>query len=138
LWWHEVVLGESLESGTRSVGTDLPQGKRWHSAVNFTISLPRHTDDRGMSHGKSLLEDVVYCWYTRIFAGFGPHEVSCGHGRWNCVRPRAPQFAGIAQVPFPSAYEKFLAFIGVFSLDLGWFLSAACLATGIGFFDKLL
>ena len=49
-----------------------------------------------------------------------------------------PQFAGITQVPFPSVYEKFLGFIGIFSFDLGWALSAACVATGISFFDKLL
>eukprot|EP00752_Nemacystus_decipiens_P010943 g9725.t1 len=47
-------------------------------------------------------------------------------------------FSGITQVPFPSAYEKFLGIIGIFSFDLGWMLSAACLATGISFFDKLL
>jgi len=41
-------------------------------------------------------------------------------------------------VPFPSVYESFLDIIGIFSFDLGWILSAACLATGIGFYDKLL
>jgi len=35
-------------------------------------------------------------------------------------------------------YDWFLGIIGIFSFDLGWILSAACLATGIGFFDKLL
>ena len=52
--------------------------------------------------------------------------------------PMSPQFAEITQVPFPSVYKKFLETIGVFNLDLGWIVSAACLATGIGFFDKLL
>lgn len=51
---------------------------------------------------------------------------------------RDPQFSGITQVPFPSAYERFLEIIGIFSFDLGWILSAACLATGIDFYDKLL
>lgn len=60
-----------------------------------------------------------------------------GHGLCNCPT-RAPQFAGITQVPFPSVYERFLEIIGVFSFDLGWVLSAACLATGIDYYDKLL
>ncbi|CAN0138387.1 unnamed protein product, partial [Pylaiella littoralis] len=47
-------------------------------------------------------------------------------------------FAEITQVPFPPVFEKFLAVIGIFSFDLGWILSAACLSLGIGFYDKLL
>ncbi|CAM9349550.1 unnamed protein product, partial [Hapterophycus canaliculatus] len=47
-------------------------------------------------------------------------------------------FSEITQVPFPPVYEKFLTTIGVFSFDLGWILSASCLATRIGFYDKLL
>ena len=41
-------------------------------------------------------------------------------------------------MPFPHVYEQFLGIIGVFSFDLGWMLSAACLATGIDFYGKLL
>lgn len=36
-------------------------------------------------------------------------------------------------MPFPSAYEKFLSFIRLFSFDLGWLLSAACLTTAIDY-----
>lgn len=50
----------------------------------------------------------------------------------------APQFSQITQVSFPPVYEKFLGIIGIFSFDLGWMLSAACVATGIGFYGKLL
>lgn len=48
------------------------------------------------------------------------------------------QFSEITQVPFPPVYDKFLTIIGIFSFDLGWMLSAACLATKVGFYDKLL
>lgn len=41
-------------------------------------------------------------------------------------------------MPYPPVYERFLAIIGIFSFDLGWILSAACLATKIGFYEKLL
>ncbi|CAM9500868.1 unnamed protein product, partial [Ectocarpus sp. 12 AP-2014] len=47
-------------------------------------------------------------------------------------------FADITKAPFPPIYEKFLSIIGIFSFDLGWILSAACLTTGIDFYDKLL
>lgn len=56
-------------------------------------------------------------------------------------RPTAPlflQFAEITKVPFPPVYEKFLSIIGIFSFDLGWIMSAACLTAGIDFYDKLL
>lgn len=48
------------------------------------------------------------------------------------------QFAEITKVPFPPVYEKFLSIIGIFSFDLGWMISAACLTAGIDFYDKLL
>ena len=41
-------------------------------------------------------------------------------------------------MPFPPLFEKFLGIIGVFSFDLGWFISAACLSPGVNFYDKLL
>ncbi|CAN0058299.1 unnamed protein product [Scytosiphon promiscuus] len=47
-------------------------------------------------------------------------------------------FAEITKVPFPPVYEKFLSIIGIFSFDLGWMISAACLTAGIDFYDKLL
>ncbi|CBJ33868.1 probable extracellular nuclease (ISS) [Ectocarpus siliculosus] len=47
-------------------------------------------------------------------------------------------FAEITKVPFPPVYEKFLSIIGIFSFDLGWMMSAACLTAGIDFYDKLL
>ncbi|CAM9574874.1 unnamed protein product, partial [Ectocarpus sp. 12 AP-2014] len=47
-------------------------------------------------------------------------------------------FADITKAPFPPIYEKFLSIIGIFSFDLGWIMSAACLTTGIDFYDKLL
>ncbi|CAM9462085.1 unnamed protein product, partial [Ectocarpus sp. 12 AP-2014] len=47
-------------------------------------------------------------------------------------------FAEITKVPFPPVYEKFLSIIGIFSFDLGWVISAACLTAGIDFYDKLL
>lgn len=48
------------------------------------------------------------------------------------------QFADVTNAGFPPIYEKFLSVIGLFSLDLGWVLSAACLATDLTFYDKLL
>ncbi|CAN0342544.1 unnamed protein product, partial [Hapterophycus canaliculatus] len=47
-------------------------------------------------------------------------------------------FADITKVPYPPVYESFLSIIGVFSFDLGWIISAACLTSGIDFYDKLL
>ncbi|CAM9140361.1 unnamed protein product [Ectocarpus sp. 12 AP-2014] len=47
-------------------------------------------------------------------------------------------FAEITKVPFPPVYEKFLSIIGIFSFDLGWMISAACLTAGVDFYDKLL
>lgn len=48
------------------------------------------------------------------------------------------QFTDITQVPMPPIYEKFLSFIGIFTFDLGWIFSAACLTDGINFYDQLL
>lgn len=48
------------------------------------------------------------------------------------------QFANVTNVGFPPIYEKFLSIIGIFSLDLGWLLSATCVAAGVGFYEKLL
>eukprot|EP00904_Undaria_pinnatifida_P010819 jgi/Undpi1/6868/HiC_scaffold_21.g09344.m1 len=47
-------------------------------------------------------------------------------------------FADVTNVGFPPVYEKFLSIIGMFSLDLGWLLSATCVASGVGFYEKLL
>eukprot|EP00752_Nemacystus_decipiens_P007772 g6941.t1 len=47
-------------------------------------------------------------------------------------------FAEVTNAPFPPVYNKFLSIIGVFSFDLGWMLSAACLVTNFSFYDKLL
>ena len=59
--------------------------------------------------------------------------------RFGIVGPYyAVQFADVTNAGFPPVYEKFLAVIGMFSMDLGWVLSAACLATGITFYVKLL
>ena len=48
------------------------------------------------------------------------------------------KFAAVTNVTFPPIYEMFLSTIGVFSLDIGWILSATCLASDIDFYDKLL
>ncbi|CAN0330304.1 unnamed protein product [Ascophyllum nodosum] len=47
-------------------------------------------------------------------------------------------FTEITEVPFPEVYDKFLAFIGIFSFDLSWILSAACISVGLDFYDELL
>lgn len=39
---------------------------------------------------------------------------------------------------FPPAYQTYLEMISLFSFDLGWVLSAACLTTGMTFYSKLL
>ena len=49
-----------------------------------------------------------------------------------------PKFAEITAVPFPAVYNKFLSFIEIFSFDLGWILSAACITVGFDFYDELL
>lgn len=54
------------------------------------------------------------------------------------LREPNDQFAEITKVPFPPIYDKFLSVTGIFSFDLGWILSAACLTTDISFYDKLL
>lgn len=41
-------------------------------------------------------------------------------------------------MPLPPIYERFLETIGMFNFDLGWVLSAACVITGLDFYDKLL
>ena len=57
--------------------------------------------------------------------------------KWPVVVLRA-KFAEVTKVTFPPIYETFLSIIGVFSLDLGWILSATCLASDVDFYDKLL
>eukprot|EP00904_Undaria_pinnatifida_P010820 jgi/Undpi1/6869/HiC_scaffold_21.g09345.m1 len=52
--------------------------------------------------------------------------------------PKDGEFADVTNVGFPPIYEKFLSIVGVFSLDLGWVLSATCVAAGVGFYAKLL
>lgn len=44
----------------------------------------------------------------------------------------------ITNIAYPPIYETFLSIVGVFSLDLAWILSAACLTTNVNFYDKLL
>lgn len=51
---------------------------------------------------------------------------------------RRRQFTEITQVSYPPAYEHFLEVIGIFTFDLGWIFSAACLTTELDFYDKLL
>lgn len=48
------------------------------------------------------------------------------------------QFAEITEVPFPEVYDKFLSVIRIFSFDLSWILSAACLTVDLDFYDELL
>lgn len=48
------------------------------------------------------------------------------------------QFAEITHVSLPSTYKRFLETVGTVNFDLGWVLSAACVTTGIDFYDKLL
>ena len=48
------------------------------------------------------------------------------------------KFAEITEVPFPEVYDKFLSIIGIFSFDLSWIMSAACLTVGLDFYDELL
>lgn len=48
------------------------------------------------------------------------------------------KFSNITNVTYPPIYDKFVSIIGVFSLDLAWILSAACLTTDISFYDKLM
>lgn len=51
---------------------------------------------------------------------------------------RRVQFSEITQASFPPVFERFLSVIGIFTFDLGWIASAACLTSGIDFFDKLM
>lgn len=62
-----------------------------------------------------------------------PHVNRNGTFCFFCV-----EFAEVTNVTFPPIYETFLSVIGVFSLDLGWILSATCLASEVDFYDKLL
>lgn len=48
------------------------------------------------------------------------------------------KLSNITNVAYPPIYEKFLSVIGIFSLDLAWILSAACITTNVNFYDKLL
>lgn len=48
------------------------------------------------------------------------------------------QFADITQVLYPPVYKRFLEVISLFTFDLGWIVSASCLASGITFYDKLM
>ncbi|CAN0225379.1 unnamed protein product, partial [Ascophyllum nodosum] len=48
------------------------------------------------------------------------------------------QFASVANVTYPKAYEQFLQAIDVINLDLGWMLSAECTSPGLDFYDRLL
>ena len=66
-------------------------------------------------------------------SGYGSDSLAVSTRCFPCV-----QFADVTNAGFPPVYEKFLAVIGMFSMDLGWVLSASCLATSITFYDKLL
>ena len=60
-----------------------------------------------------------------------------------CAQTRARHFpcakiSNITKVVYPPIYEMFLSIIGVFSLDLAWILSAACITTDVNFYHKLL
>ena len=60
-----------------------------------------------------------------------------------CAQKRARhfpcvKFSSITNVAYPPIYETFLSIIGVFSLDLAWILSAACITTDVNFYHKLL
>ncbi|CAN0255509.1 unnamed protein product, partial [Ascophyllum nodosum] len=48
------------------------------------------------------------------------------------------QFASVANVTYPKAYEQFLQAIDVINFDLGWMLSAGCILRGLDFHDRLL
>ena len=52
--------------------------------------------------------------------------------------PSFTQFAAVANVTYPKAYEHFLHAIDVINLDLGWMLSAGCIWPGLDFHDRLL
>ena len=52
--------------------------------------------------------------------------------------PPFTQFALVANVTYPKAYEQFLQAIDVINLDLGWMLSARCIWPGLDFHDRLL
>jgi hypothetical protein len=47
------------------------------------------------------------------------------------------QYISITGLPLPNIYHKFLSWIDVFNLNLGWLLSLGCLAK-LDFYQKLL
>ena len=49
-----------------------------------------------------------------------------------------PQFASVANVTYPGAYQTFLSTVNIINLDLGFVVSAGCLWSGIDFHDQLL
>lgn len=73
---------------------------------------------------------------------FHQYNFACFHPPRLCVvvllRKPKTQFGAITHVQFPPVFEKFLSILGIFSFDLTWIFSAACLAAGVDFHDKLL
>jgi hypothetical protein len=47
------------------------------------------------------------------------------------------QFISIARLPLPDVYSKFLAWIALLNLDIGWLLSLGCVAK-VNFYQRLL
>ena len=48
------------------------------------------------------------------------------------------QFATVANVTYPGAYQTFLSAVNIINLDLGFTVSTGCLLSGIDFHDRLL
>lgn len=47
------------------------------------------------------------------------------------------QYADITSVEFPAVFERFLSYVDLVNLDLGWVLSATCLVD-VNFYGRLL
>ena len=54
------------------------------------------------------------------------------------VRMICAQFASVANVTYPGAYQTFLSVLNLINLDLGFVISSGCLWSGIDFHDRLL
>lgn len=112
-------------------------------STNLALALRRTQYLRNAAKTSSLVARLKYQtrrkatgvpWFHVATHPANRDSFPCCSYSWPCT----PQFSQITQVPFPPVYERFLEITGIFSFDLGWMLSAACLATGIDFYGKLL
>jgi hypothetical protein len=87
----------------------------------------------GVDDAPHGLLNIVHCGFMKKLA-----RLTWGKLRIPIVAYQiVTQFIGVTGLPLPNIYHKFLSWIDVSNLNLGWLLSLGCLAR-VNFYQKLL